>query len=555
VSKVLEDAVLVTSQEGFEGRVFKREVVFDPSINLADVIFEGSEVDVIVKSVDLKKGQANLSLLKSEADPINKYHSGQIVEGRVVRLLENGALIEIEPGVMGFAHISELAWARVDKIEGVVQNGQVVLCRILNITIEDRRLRLTLFGIFEEIIWVPPSHIFLIVGRKGANIQNIAKETQTHIDLDEDGVCRIVGQTKKNIDVAHQRIIQFASLRIITFKLSERQVRHLIGREGQTIKGIQNDSGSQINIDPNGEVTVIAESEADIQKSIDMIRDVVSFYKAVVRVPTANIGRVVGTAGRTIIAIQTETTTEIDIIKDQPGLITIEGKSQQSVERALQRIENLASQMEILSQLFEKLPKYQEVRTTQPSVIQTFIIRSTKPPQETSLPDSSLFQIRSITPSEVMPSPEETVFRILSTSTPESMPSESRMPVFRIRTLLRPSGSSIGQKSRGESFLGSRKIVLSMSTEESSNTNPLMNRWAFYEKSIQLPLSYLPLLFRREGSSFQTIFSDNRTVLDKIQEETNTEVRVNLTTGDMVIRGNQSETVTEALYRVRAALR
>ena len=116
----------------------------DPS----EVVKVGQEVQVKVLRIDRAAGKVSLSLkqlLPSPWDDIEaKYHRGMVVPGTVTRLMDFGAFVELEPGVEGLIHISELGPKRVFRVKDVVQPGQAVEVRILQLDPDARKVSLSL---------------------------------------------------------------------------------------------------------------------------------------------------------------------------------------------------------------------------------------------------------------------------------------------------------------------------------------------------------------------------------------------------------------------------
>ena len=113
-----------------------------------DVVQPGQSVRVVVLKVDLEKRKIGLGLKQLEASPWDnirdKFHVSQIVKGTVTRTMDFGAFVELEPGVEGLVHISELAGRRVFRVTDIVKAGQQVEAKILNIDAEAKRMSLSL---------------------------------------------------------------------------------------------------------------------------------------------------------------------------------------------------------------------------------------------------------------------------------------------------------------------------------------------------------------------------------------------------------------------------
>jgi small subunit ribosomal protein S1 len=109
-----------------------------------------------VLSVDQEKKRIALGLKQLQADPWTgdipaRYHIGDSVPGTVTKITNFGVFVELEPGLEGLLHISELADHKVDNPEEVVKVGQRVEVRIIKIDTDERKIGLTLIQAhFEE---------------------------------------------------------------------------------------------------------------------------------------------------------------------------------------------------------------------------------------------------------------------------------------------------------------------------------------------------------------------------------------------------------------------
>lgn len=133
---------------GFEGLLHVSELDYRRIEHPADLLKEGQEIEVKVIGLESEKGRVSLSrkaLLKSPWEAVvEKYKAGDIVEGTVVRIAPFGAFIEIQPGVDGLCHISQLANRRVEKPEHVVKVGEKVKVKILDINSEEKKVSLSI---------------------------------------------------------------------------------------------------------------------------------------------------------------------------------------------------------------------------------------------------------------------------------------------------------------------------------------------------------------------------------------------------------------------------
>jgi small subunit ribosomal protein S1 len=114
----------------------------------SEVLEIGQDVKVKVLDIDRDRQRISLGLKQTQTDPwqqvLNSYKEGDVVEGRVTKVVTFGAFVEILPGVEGLVHISELAHHHVENPREVVSQGDTVRVQILEVDAERRRLSLSL---------------------------------------------------------------------------------------------------------------------------------------------------------------------------------------------------------------------------------------------------------------------------------------------------------------------------------------------------------------------------------------------------------------------------
>lgn len=133
---------------GYEGLLHVSEMEHRRVDHPSDILNEGDEIDVYILALDREKERVSLSrkkLLKSPWEIAQeKYHEGDIVEGTVVRIAPFGAFVELDPGVDGLVHISQMANYRVEKPEDVVSVNDKINVKIISIDPEDKRIGLSI---------------------------------------------------------------------------------------------------------------------------------------------------------------------------------------------------------------------------------------------------------------------------------------------------------------------------------------------------------------------------------------------------------------------------
>lgn len=116
----------------------------------SELVSEGQMVEVSVLKVDPAAQKMSVSLKRIDADPWanveSRYSQNAVVEGKVVRLENFGAFVELDPGVDGLVHISEISQSRVRTPADVLKVGEQVKVRILNIDTKNRKVSLSIKG-------------------------------------------------------------------------------------------------------------------------------------------------------------------------------------------------------------------------------------------------------------------------------------------------------------------------------------------------------------------------------------------------------------------------
>jgi small subunit ribosomal protein S1 len=133
---------------GADGLLHVSEMSWTRVKSAADVVQPGQKVKVVVLKVDHERRKLSLGmkqLMKSPWDEaVEKFPPGTLVNGTVTRAMDFGAFVELEPGVEGLIHISELAPQRVRRVVDVVKPGQAVQVMVLNVDPAQRRISLSL---------------------------------------------------------------------------------------------------------------------------------------------------------------------------------------------------------------------------------------------------------------------------------------------------------------------------------------------------------------------------------------------------------------------------
>jgi small subunit ribosomal protein S1 len=134
---------------GIDGLLHVSDISWSRVNKPEDVLSAGQEIQVRILKIDPETKKISLGLKQLQPEPWEgapqKYQPGQRITGRVTRLAEFGAFVEIEPGVEGLIHISEMSWGKKVRHPGdVLKQGDTVDAVILAIKPEERRISLGL---------------------------------------------------------------------------------------------------------------------------------------------------------------------------------------------------------------------------------------------------------------------------------------------------------------------------------------------------------------------------------------------------------------------------
>jgi len=147
VVRNVEFGSFVEIRPGVEGLAPISELSWSRIRHPNDVVKEGDTVRLKVLQIEPDRRRISLSLKQAEGDPWigaeGKYQKNSLVDGKVVRIVDFGAFVELEPGVEALAPIAELSKDRINRVEQVLTEGETRQFRVLDVDEEQRRARLS----------------------------------------------------------------------------------------------------------------------------------------------------------------------------------------------------------------------------------------------------------------------------------------------------------------------------------------------------------------------------------------------------------------------------
>ena len=156
VVNVMGYGVFIKLEEGINGLVHISEMSWTKRINHPNEILSvGDEIEVVVLGINKEKQEISLGIKQTQANPWEtieqKYPEGSIITGTVRNLTNYGAFVEIEEGIDGLLHVSDMSWVRkITHPNEVVTKGQTIECKLLSIDKKNRRIALGLKQLTED---------------------------------------------------------------------------------------------------------------------------------------------------------------------------------------------------------------------------------------------------------------------------------------------------------------------------------------------------------------------------------------------------------------------
>jgi len=149
VRNITDYGAFVELEEGIDGLIHVSDMSWSGKVTKASqVVSKGATVETVVLSVDPANKKISLGLKQLQPDPWQtvpeRYHVGDVVQGTVTKVVTFGAFVEVEDGVEGLIHISQLSDEHVAKAEDVVTAGGKVTSRIIRLDVDDRKMGLSM---------------------------------------------------------------------------------------------------------------------------------------------------------------------------------------------------------------------------------------------------------------------------------------------------------------------------------------------------------------------------------------------------------------------------
>ncbi len=155
IRNITNFGLFIGIEEGIDGLIHVSDISWSNKVkNPADVYEKGDEVEAVVLNIDVDKERFSLGIKQLTGDPWEnveaRFPLGAVVEGKVTKVLDFGAIVEIDEAIEGLVHISELAFEKVGHVTDVVKEGAEVRAKVISLIPEDRKIGLSIKRLSEE---------------------------------------------------------------------------------------------------------------------------------------------------------------------------------------------------------------------------------------------------------------------------------------------------------------------------------------------------------------------------------------------------------------------
>jgi small subunit ribosomal protein S1 len=149
IKNITDFGIFIGIDEGIDGLVHISDISWTERLKHPSEMFKkGQEVQAIVLNIDKENQRFSLGIkqiLKNPWDEIHhRYRVGQLVKGKVTNVTKFGAFVELEPGIEGLVHISEISHQRVEKAEEAVKTGDEIQAAVINVDPKKHKIGLSI---------------------------------------------------------------------------------------------------------------------------------------------------------------------------------------------------------------------------------------------------------------------------------------------------------------------------------------------------------------------------------------------------------------------------
>lgn len=156
VKTVTDFGIFVGFEEGIDGLVHVSEMSWTKKIkNPGELFRKGQEIEAVVLNIDSQNERFSLGIKQLTQDPwkeiTRRYRKGEVVTGKVTNVTDFGAFVELEEGIEGLVHVSEMSREKVEKPSDVLKVGDSVSALVLHVDAHERRIGLSMKALKEKV--------------------------------------------------------------------------------------------------------------------------------------------------------------------------------------------------------------------------------------------------------------------------------------------------------------------------------------------------------------------------------------------------------------------
>jgi small subunit ribosomal protein S1 len=255
VVNVMSYGAFVKLEDGIEGLVHISEMSWTKRINHpSELVNIGDEVEVVVLGINQDKQEISLGMKQTQPNPwekvAEKYPPGSKVQGTVRNLTNYGAFIELEEGVDGLLHVSDMSWTRkISHANEMLKRGDVVECQVISVDEDRKRIALGLKQLAGDPWETTIPEKFqpgTVVTGKVTKITNFGVFVELEPELE--GLLHISELADHKVDNPEEivKVGQEIEVRVLRVDSAERKIglsRRVPGSEGETPEGAEDAAG------------------------------------------------------------------------------------------------------------------------------------------------------------------------------------------------------------------------------------------------------------------------------------------------------------------------
>jgi small subunit ribosomal protein S1 len=155
VKTVTDFGIFIGFEEGIDGLVHVSEMSWTKKIKHPSELYKkGQEVEAVVLHIDQKNERFSLGVKQLIPDPwkdvARRYRKGEVVSGKITNVTDFGAFVELEEGIEGLIHVSEISREKVEKPSDVLKVGETITAMVLHADPVERRIGLSIKGLKDK---------------------------------------------------------------------------------------------------------------------------------------------------------------------------------------------------------------------------------------------------------------------------------------------------------------------------------------------------------------------------------------------------------------------